>query len=64
METLLDLLRRHELQVQAAMVDVLLESGLPEFKPEALGAKPEWHRLGEAEKFKEGSLPKEIERNR
>ncbi len=37
-------------------VDVLLESGIPEFKPEALDAKPEWHRLGAADKFKEGAM--------
>ncbi|MDH4189673.1 MAG: Rieske 2Fe-2S domain-containing protein [Betaproteobacteria bacterium] len=37
-------------------VDVLLEAGMPEFSLEALGAKPEWHRLGEAETFREGSM--------
>ena len=37
-------------------VDVLLEAGMPEFDLEALGAKAEWHRLGDAASFKEGKM--------
>ena len=37
-------------------VDVLLEAGMPEFDLAALGAEPEWHRVGEAANFKDGAM--------
>ena len=36
-------------------VDVLIGLDLPEFRLEALDAKPQWHRVGEAGGFAEGS---------
>jgi nitrite reductase/ring-hydroxylating ferredoxin subunit/alkylhydroperoxidase/carboxymuconolactone decarboxylase family protein YurZ len=35
-------------------VDVLLASGLPDFRLDALGIKPQWRRLGELAKMTEG----------
>ena len=35
-------------------IDVLLELDLPEFRLEALDAKPEWHRVGDAQAFADG----------
>ena len=35
-------------------IDVLLEADFPEFRLEALDAKPQWHRVGEAQAFSEG----------
>lgn len=35
-------------------IDVLLELDLPEFRLEALDAKPRWHRVGEPKAFSEG----------
>ena len=35
-------------------VDVLLESGMPEFRLEALNAKPQWHRVGDVQAFADG----------